>query len=162
MFKFFKTKSNLQFLFEGLAVLGLIISLIMQYQVDLKQYKWNKKVETLHYLQETEEKRQKLRFLSTEVNLIKSSDSLIKRFNQDTIFNANIIERLNLYESIAIGYTSGIFDLEVINNSIGTGYTNFYSKVKPIIEFRRLQKKAPSLFNNYQRTVEDLNATYNK
>jgi hypothetical protein len=149
-----KIKINFKILFEILAAGSIVFSIIWSIQVQIKQDKWQKNVETLHALESRD--RSHMRNITSKIKNVQNSDSLINLIGSDSALKHEIREQLITYEGISIGANIGMYDDEVITRFMGRTFINFNQKLKPYILYLRTKNNAPNTYIEYDICVERL------
>ncbi len=151
------SKINYKIFFETLAAGSIVFSIIWSIQVQKKQDKWQKNVETLHALESRD--RSHMKNISPKIKNIQNSDSLINLIVSDSSLKHEIREQLLIYEDISIGANIGVYDDEVITRFMGRTFINFNQKMKPYIQYLRTKNNTPNTYIEYDICAERLNKT---
>jgi hypothetical protein len=149
-----KKNLSLKFIFEVLAAISILFSIIWSVQTQKHQDEWQKKVETLHSL-ETRDKSHLSR-INKKIKYINDSDSLINIIISDSSLHSEVKKQLNIFEDISIGYIIGVYDKEVIKRFMGTSFIRFNKKMQPYILYTREKNQNPDLFVEYDDCVDAL------
>ena len=152
-----KIKINFKILFEILAAGSIVFSIIWSIQVQIKQDKWQKNVETLHALESRD--RSHMKNINSKIKNVQNSDSLINLIGSDSALKHEIREQLNTYEDISIGANIGVYDDEVITRFMGRTFINFNKKIKPYVQYLRNKNNNPNTYIEYDMCAERLNKT---
>lgn len=139
---------------ELVAAASIVFSIIWEVRVETHQYEWDKKVETLHVLENRDKSITKL--IHKKTSKIQNADSLISAIKGDSLLNSNMRDQLNMYEDISIGQQIGVYDVDVIDKFIGTGFIRFHDKFLPWIRYKRDEDKNNRIYINYDLCVEEL------
>ena len=148
------SKINYKIFFETFAAGSIVFSIIWSIQVQIKQDKWQKNVETLHALESRD--RSHMKNIFPKIKNIQNSDSLINLIISDSSLKNEIREQLITYEDISIGANIGVYDDEVITRFMGSFFINFNQKMKPYILYLRTKNNAPNTYIEYDICVERL------
>jgi hypothetical protein len=149
-----KNNLSLKFIFEVLAAISILFSIIWSVQTQKHQDEWQKKVETLHSLEARD--RSHLGTINKRINKINDEDSLVNIIISDTFLHSEVKKQLNIFEDISIGYVIGIYDKEVIKKFMGNSFIKFNKKLQPYILYTREKKMNPDLFIEYDECVQAL------
>lgn len=149
-----KTNFSYKFIFEVLAAISILFSIIWSVQTQKHQDEWQKKVETLHTLESRD--RSYLGAINKRIKTISDNDSLINTIVSDTSLNEKVIKQLNIFEDISIGYNIGIYDKEVIKKFMGNSFIKFNNKLQPYIRYIRNKNGNPNAFIEYDNCVQAL------
>ena len=139
---------------ELLAAISITFSITWNIKVNKSQYDWNKKIQTVQFLEKRE--KSNLRSINQRINNINNPDSLLRLINEDSTLNAQIRSQLNEFEDLGIGYNIEIYDGEVIKKFIGTSYIKFNKKMQPYIQYARNKNNTPNLYKEYDICSEAL------
>jgi hypothetical protein len=139
---------------ELLAAISITFSITWNIKVNKTQYDWNKKIQTVQFLEKRE--KSNLRLINQRISNVKNPDSLLKIINEDSTLNAQIRSQLNDFEDLGIGYNIEIYDASVINKYIGTSYIKFNKKMQPYIQYARNKNNNPNLYKKYDICSEAL------
>ena len=155
------SKAPYKFIFEVLAALSILCSIIWsieaqkyQTQTQKHQDEWQKKVETLHKLESMN--RGHLKNINKKIKAIIDKDSLLNFILSDTSLNNEITSQLIIYEDISIGSNIGVYDNEVIKKFMGKSFIKFNKKIQPYILYTRQSNKNPNLYIEYDNCVKTL------
>jgi hypothetical protein len=149
-----KKNLSLKFIFEVLAAISILFSIIWSVQTQKHQDEWQKKVETLHSL-ETRDKSHLSR-INKKIKHINDSDSLINIIISDSSLHSEVKKQLNIFEDISIGYIIGVYDKDVIKRFMGISFIRFNKKMQPYILYTREKNQNPDLFSHYDDCVDAL------
>ena len=139
---------------ELLAAISITFSITWNIKVNKTQYDWNKKIQTVQFLEKRE--KSNLRLINQRISNVNNPDSLLKLINEDSSLNAQIRSQLNEFEDLGIGYNIEIYDGTVINKYIGTSYIKFNKKMQPYIQYARNKNNNPNLYKEYDICSEAL------
>jgi len=149
-----KTNFSYKFIFEVLAAISILFSIIWSVQTQKHQDEWQKKVETLHTLESRD--RSYLGAINKRIKTITDTDSLVNTIASDTSLHEKVIKQLNVFEDISIGYNIGIYDKEVIKKFMGNSFIKFNNKLQPYIRYIRNKNGNPNAFIEYDNCVQAL------
>jgi len=149
-----KTNTSLKFIFEVLAAISILFSIIWSVQTQKHQDEWQKKVETLHSL-ESRDKSQ-IGAINKKIKSINDNDSLVNIIISDSTLHNAVKKQLNIFEDISIGCNIGIYDKDVIKKFMGNSFINFNKKLQPYILYTREKNMNSDLFIEYDKCVEAL------
>ena len=147
-------KASLKLILELVAAASIVFSIIWEVRVETHQYEWDKKVETLHVLENRDKSLTK--FIYKKTGKVSDADSLIQTIRADSVLNGVMREQLNMFEDISIGQIIGVYDIDVIDKFIGTSFIRFHDKFKPWINYKREEDKNPKIYLYYDQCVEQL------
>jgi hypothetical protein len=149
-----KTNTSLKFIFEVLAAISILFSIIWSVQTQKHQDEWQKKVETLHSL-ESRDKSQ-IGAINKRIKSINDNDSLVNIIISDSTLHIAVKKQLNIFEDISIGCNIGIYDKDVIKKFMGNSFIKFNKKLQPYILYTREKNMNSDLFIEYDKCVEAL------
>ena len=149
-----KTTFSYKFLFEILAAISIIFSIIWSVQTQIHQDEWQRKVETLHSLESRDKSH--IGPINKRIKLITNGDSLVNVIISDTSLLNEVKKQLNIFEDISIGCNIGIYDKDVIKRFMGNSFINFNRNMKPYIIYAREKNKNPELYIEYDQCVQSL------
>ena len=148
------TKISIKLILELFAAFSIAFSILWEIKIEKDQNEWNRKIQTLQFLEKREKNRLKL--INDKIGSIINDDSITSIIKSDTSLNNQIRNQLNEYEDIAIGFNIGIYDGDVIKRFIGTSYSRFNKKMQAYIKYARLKNSNPNLFKEYDLCVSSL------
>ena len=82
---------------ELLAAISITFSITWNIKVNKTQYDWNKKIQTVQFLEKRE--KSNLRLINQRISNLNNPDSLLKLINEDSTLNAQIRSQLNDFEA---------------------------------------------------------------
>ena len=149
-----KNNLSLKSIFDVLAAIRILFSIIWSVQTQKNQDEWQKKVETLHSLETRD--RSHLGAINKRINTINDKDSLVNFIISDTSLHNKVKKQLNIFEDISIGYIIEIYDKDVIKKFMGNSFIKFNKKLQPYILYTRKKNMNPDLFIEYDECVQAL------
>jgi hypothetical protein len=147
-------KLSYKFIFEILAAFSIVFSITWSVLSQKKQYEWERKLETLHFLESRD--RGHLRSINKKIKNIENQDSLLNVILSDSTLLSEIKVQLIQYEDISIGSNIGVYDNDVIKRFIGNSFINFNKKMQPYILYVRKRDNNPNLYLEYDNCVKAL------
>ena len=149
-----KTTFSYKLIFEVLAAISILFSIIWSVQTQKHQDEWQKKVETLHSLEARDKSH--ISAINKRIKYINDSDSLINIIISDTALHNEVKKQLNYFEGLSIGYNIGVYDKYVIKRFMGTSFIKFNKKMQPYILYTREKNQNPDLLIEYDNCVKAL------
>ena len=149
-----KNSLSLKFIFEGLAAISILFSIIWSVQTQKHQDEWQKKVETLHSLESRD--RSYIGAINKRIKFINDDDSLVNIIISDSSLHNEVKKQLNIFEDISIGCNIGIYDKDVIKKFMGKSFVKFNKKMQPYILYSREKNMNPDLFIEYDKCAQTL------
>jgi len=149
-----KTNFSIKFIFEIIAAISILFSIIWSVQTQKHQDEWQKKVETLHTLESRD--RSHIGSINKKIKLIHDNDSLVNIIISDTSLHNEVKKQLNIFEDISIGCNIGIYDKDVVEKFMGNSFIKFNKKLQPYILYSRIKHMNPDLFVEYDICVQTL------
>ena len=149
-----KKTFSYKLIFEVLAAISILFSIIWSVQTQKHQDEWQKKVETLHSLEARDKSH--ISAINKRIKYINDSDSLINIIISDTALHNEVKKQLNIFEDISIGYNIGVYDKYVIKRFMGTSFIKFNKKMQPYILYTREKNQNPDLLIEYDNCVKAL------
>jgi hypothetical protein len=149
-----KTNISLKFIFEVLAAISILFSIIWSVQTQKHQDEWQKKVETLHSLESRDKSH--IGAINKRIKFINDNDSLVNIIVSDSTLHKEVKKQLNIFEDISIGRNIGIYDKDVIKKFMGNSFIKFNKKLQPYILYSREKNMNPDLFIEYDKCVQAL------
>ena len=149
-----KNSLSLKFIFEVLAAISILFSIIWSVQTQKHQDEWQKKVETLHSLESRD--RSYIGAINKRIKFINDDDSLVNIIISDSSLHNEVKKQLNIFEDISIGCNIGIYDKDVIKKFMGKSFVKFNKKMQPYILYSREKNMNPDLLIEYDKCAQTL------
>ena len=143
-----KKNFSFRFLFELAAVVSIVFSIVWEIDVRIKKNEWDQKVVTLEALDVDPSVGE------FDFNKNYKLNELIEYFNNNPSHYKDFINVFNYYNKLGVGLKTGIYHIEILDQSKGGLIIRRYERFQSYINYRRI--KTPLAWKEYEYLVNKI------
>jgi hypothetical protein len=137
---------------------GLRASNQLQREVFLADHERRKKQATIEFTHRVLEERRAVSGLITNAFGADHINPGDPRYSENPELKSAVLRYLNLMERISVGINIGVYDLHTFSRITGRATSRFFRRLTPIIESRRLETGAPTLYRDFEVMTKAIDA----
>ncbi len=116
-----------------------------------------KREATIHYMNDIRATYRKEYFeLNTALEAYPDDNARAEALSDDKVLHEKVAYTLGLFEHLAIGVHTGVFDFELIARMSGNFFAGIYKEFEYYIDYRRMITNNPHIYDEFQKLVKRL------